>query len=63
MDRNIMAAESTGGALFVPPNTAVKYPPDTAVIAPPDVPAEAEEYVLKTPKRGPINPPYGAKQP
>ena len=56
---NIMVEESPGGALFVPPNTDVIYPPVTAVIATPNVIEEAEEYVLRTPTRGPITPPTG----
>ena len=33
------------------------------MIAPPGVPAELEEYVLRTPTRGEITPPPGAMQP
>ena len=58
-----MAAESPGGALFSPPNTDVIYPPSTVVIAPTAVQEETEEYVLRTPTRGPSTPTTGATQP
>ena len=58
-ERNIMVAESPDGALFAPPNTTVIDLPGTAVIEPPDVPSDAEEYVYRTPKRGPNTPPNG----
>ena len=50
--QNIMAEESPGGDLSAPPDTAVIDPPGAALIAPPAVPAEAEEYILITPKMG-----------
>ena len=58
-----MAAESPGSALLEPPNTIVIDPPGTAVIAPTPVPAEAEEYALRTQTRGPSTYSTGATQP
>ena len=56
-----MVAESPDGALFAPPNTTVTDLPGTAVIEPPDVTSDAEEYVYRTPKRGPNTPPNGTE--
>ena len=57
-----MAVESPGGALFLTTNNDVMDPLGTDVIAHPDVIAEADQYVLRTPKMGPITPPPGVIQ-